>query len=867
MYFYRNFLTSLPLKKSLIIGSISILLLAMAMACSTKKNTFMSRNFHALTTKYNVLFNGEVALKKGVEELRVTYRDNFWEMLPVERLDVPDEMVVPGVKKNPNFERAETKAVKAVQKHSINIGGFEYNYQMDEAFFVLGKARYYDQRFLPALEAFNYVLYKYPNASQIAEIKVWREKTNMRLGNDPLVIENVNKFLKDNKLNKHIRKECEALLTQSFINLKEYDSADVHLTKAIKLVKIKEEKARFRFIQAQLYDQLKKKDSAIAAYQSVIKMNRKSPKSYWIHAHIGLAKYFDFKNDDKAALVKKFNDLIIDKEHKPYVGVLNHHLGVFYEKAKEIEKAKESYNKSLKFKTEDTYLIASNHRNLAEIYFNEAKYAVAGKYYDSTLVNLKPKTREHRSIEKKKLNLADVIKYESIAHENDSILSVVALSPDQRQEFFQKHIDKLKKEDAEKEALKQKKEMLANAATNTNPAANIFIRPTGGNDTFYFYNTSLAQNGKNEFKKTWGNRALADNWRYNAKPGASNNNDITNTATKDSVAVVSDKEKVEDKRYQLETYLGQVPTDSTTIKDLVKERNEAYYHLGNIYKDKFKRYDLSIAKYEKLLTLNPEIKFVLPSLYSLYKMYLLSDASKAQQIKEKILGEYPDSRYAQLLSNTSIELTENDPQVAYANLMKLYEAEKYADALLRLEDLLIRFEGEPIIPKMELLKAYCLAKLDGVDEYKKALQYVALNFPNVEEGKKADELLKTSVTELEQFQFKQSDGGSWKMIYEFGLTEVDSEKIKKETELILNFLKETKTYGITSSVDVYNRNKRFLVFHGFTSKHQALAMMTLIKDDKKLALKKSGLIISAHNYKVVQIFKNIDKYIEQQEKL
>ncbi len=826
----------------------------------------MSRNFHALTTKYNVLFNGEVALQKGVEELRVSYRDNFWEMLPMERLDVSDEMMIPGVKKNPNFDRAETKAVKAVQKHSINVGGFEHNYQMDEAFFVLGKSRYYDQRFLPALEAFNYVLYKYPNASQIAEIKVWREKTNMRLGNDPLVIENITKFLKENKLKRSIQKEAEALLTQSFINLKEYDSADVHLTKAIKLVKVKEEKARFRFIQAQLYDQLKKKDSAIAAYQSVIKMNRKSPKSYWIFAHIGLAKYFDFKNDDKVAFVKKFNDLIMDKEHKPFVGVLHHHLGVFYEKSQEVEKAKESYNKSLKFKTEDTYLTASNHRNLAEIYFNEAKYADAGKYYDSTLVNLKPKTREHRSIEKKKLNLADVIKYENIAHENDSILSIVALSLEQRQEFYQKYIDKLKKEDAEKEALKQKKEMIANAAVNA-PVANTFIKPTGGNDTFYFYNASIAQSGKAEFKKVWGNRGLADNWRYNSKAGTTNGNEPINTTTNDSAAVASEKEKVEDKRYQLETYLSQVPTDSMAINGLIKERNEAYYHLGNIYKDKFKRYDLSIVKYEKLLTLNPETKFVLPSLYSLYKMYLISDVAKAQVIKDRILTDYADSRYAQLLSSNSIELTENDPQVVYANLMKLYDSEKYADALTALETFLIRFEGEPIIPKMELLKAYCLAKLDGVDEYKKALQYVALNFPNVEEGKKADELLKTSIPELEQFQFKQSDGGSWKIIYEFGLTEADSEKIKKETELILNFLKEAKTYGITSSADVYNRNKRFLVFHGFTAKHQAIAMMTLIKDDKKLALKKSGLIISAHNYKVVQIFKNLEKYIEQQDKL
>jgi hypothetical protein len=58
---------------------------------------------------------------------------------------------------------AETKATKAIQKHSMNIDGRERN-QIDEAYLLLGKARYYDQRFIPALDAFNYILYKYPVA-------------------------------------------------------------------------------------------------------------------------------------------------------------------------------------------------------------------------------------------------------------------------------------------------------------------------------------------------------------------------------------------------------------------------------------------------------------------------------------------------------------------------------------------------------------------------------------------------------------------------------------------------------------------------------------------------------------------------------
>ena len=139
------------------IGSI-LGLLVLAQACSTKKDAFVNRNWHALNTKYNVLYNGNIAFEQGREELNASYRDDFWEVLPVERLEVTDEIKLDSEDNNPNFERAEEKATKAIQKHSMNIKDEERNPQTDEAFLLLGKARYFDQRYIPALESFNYIL-------------------------------------------------------------------------------------------------------------------------------------------------------------------------------------------------------------------------------------------------------------------------------------------------------------------------------------------------------------------------------------------------------------------------------------------------------------------------------------------------------------------------------------------------------------------------------------------------------------------------------------------------------------------------------------------------------------------------------------
>ena len=53
----------------------------------------MTRNFHAVTAEFNALYNGGEALIDGNEELATTYRDNFWEVLPVERFEIRQSMM------------------------------------------------------------------------------------------------------------------------------------------------------------------------------------------------------------------------------------------------------------------------------------------------------------------------------------------------------------------------------------------------------------------------------------------------------------------------------------------------------------------------------------------------------------------------------------------------------------------------------------------------------------------------------------------------------------------------------------------------------------------------------------------------------
>ena len=164
--------------------------MGISFSCSTSKKGLLNKEYHALTTKYNVLFNGKEAYSVGETILFKAFEENFYDLLPVEPINLRGEnfnetTIVPG------FERAEEKAVKAIQKHSIKIDETQYNNQIDQAYMLLGKARYFDRRFFPALEAFNFLLESGANPNVYLEGKIWREKTNIRLNNIELAVENM----------------------------------------------------------------------------------------------------------------------------------------------------------------------------------------------------------------------------------------------------------------------------------------------------------------------------------------------------------------------------------------------------------------------------------------------------------------------------------------------------------------------------------------------------------------------------------------------------------------------------------------------------------------------------------------------------
>jgi tetratricopeptide (TPR) repeat protein len=844
--------------------SLFLLAIIAITACSRKKNTFLNRNLHAVSTEYNTLYNGNNAFEQGKEGLAQTYRDNYYEILPVERIEVIDEVALTTDGKDPNFNRAEEKAVKAIQKHSMYISGKEYNPQIDEAYMLLGKARYYDNRFIPALDAFNFILDKSATSNNVNNAKIWKAKTNIRLDNEDYAIKNLQEMLEEEDLKDEVIADANAMIAQAMINLDSIPQALPYMKIASKYIKDNELKGRYAFIKGQLYNRLDQKDSANIAFDEVIALHRKTPRVYMINAHMAKGKNFDYSLEDKVAyFLELLEDLEQDRENRPYLDKIYHGLGDYYRNTNNDSLAVAYYNYSIGSFKEDETLQANNYQTLAEMNFDAAEYKNAGAYYDSTLTNLVENTRRWRRIIKKRENLDDVIMYEDIANNNDSILRIATMSDTDKLAFFTEYTEQLKAVAIADSAAAAKASKKGGRITN-----NEFLKKPAGSSSgnssekFYFYTPSTLAYGKVEFRKLWGDRKLEDNWRRSEKKSSSFDEDEE---------IVLDTTPIADlEMFDPETYIKTIPTDVKILDSLTKDRDFAYYQLGLIYKEKFKEYELAANRLEILLENKPEDRLVLPAKYNLYKIYgILENEGLTTQYKNDILSNHSDSRYAEILRNPNVQLASDasSPEFKYKAVYKQFETSQYAAVIQKSDEFITLYNGNDIVSKFELLKATAIGRQDGYEAYKKALNYVALTYPNSEEGKQAQIIYSTTIPNLAFKNFvPEEESTKFKLIYTFMANESDNiSAIRKEIDTAIDYYNYNA--NMFTSVDYYNASTKILVIHGLKSKLGAEGFGSVLASPQEKARKEKissitrGYVgISSDNYKIVQIHKNLDVY-------
>jgi tetratricopeptide (TPR) repeat protein len=697
-----------------------------------------------MTAKYNVLYNGNLALDDGIKGLSNQYKDDYWKILPIEPLHIDEEipLTIPGEGDNENksktpFEIAEEKAVKAVQKHGMYIDGVEHNKQTDAAYLLLGKARYYSQRFVPALEAFDFLLKNFQNDNLSNDLRIWKAKTQIRLQNEDRAIKTLRNLLSYKDIEGETKENAHTALAMAYLTIDSTNLAIKQLNYATETQFNKEQHARNLFVLGQLLRQEGDIDSSQVAFKKILKFNR-SPEKYRMHAYIEQAKNITDSTDYKD-LQKEYKKLIKLYENKNYLGELYYQLALMDFRDGNDSIALMNLTKSTHATSVEPYQLSLSYEKAGNYHFDKSKFITAGAFYDSVLAAVdNDNTKRVRKLKRKRESLEELISYETLLKNNDSILALVAMDESSRIAYFKKHIAKIKEAD-DIAAIQKENQERANSGGIGMPGGLKNSDNTSGK--WYFYVPQTVGFGKANFLKIWGNRDLKDNWRL------SENESITKKSNthSDNKTNLSGKKSIDNtKKYDIDNYLRLIPKDEEVINKMREENSDALYQLGLIYKEKFKDFDLASLRFERFLSEKPIEKFILPAKYHLYKIYSETKSPKLTKIKNEIISEYPDSRFSRIINNPEEESKKGEKKKSELHYEKVYcdyEFEKYNSVIEQCNTAIKQYPNDPIQGKFDLLKSYAIYKTEGKKPFMTNLEYVTVNYPKTEEAEHAQDML------------------------------------------------------------------------------------------------------------------------------
>ena len=447
------------------------------------------------------------------------------------------------------------------------------------------------------------------------------------------------------------------------------------------------------------------------------------------YAKINRAMAYQKGASNIAEIKEELEKMLNDQKNKEYYDQIYFALGDLalkqgnkLEGISYLEKAAEQESINLKQKTK-------THLKLANLYFNDKDYINAQAKYDSSVTYMDKNREDYLEILDLRNGLTRIVKDIKIIEKEDSLQHLATLPQKEVDKIIGNIIDNIiaEEERAKQEVLNSQQALLNQGPNQQNSA--------GG---WYFYNPSTVNFGKAEFRKKWGDRKLEDNWRRKDKTSGAqffDDVELEQIEENDTLASAND---LKSPSY----YIKNIP--NTPIK-MTKSHNliiEALYDLGVQYKEQLNEDVEAIKTFEDLLARYDTSKYHLNSYYQLYRLYTNhNNNSKADYYKNLIVGNYPNSNYAALLTNPNyyndVKKEEQALNLAYENAYKSYLSRDYDNVIFSCNKALGNFIENNLSSKFLYLKGLCYSSINDTVNLKVNLTQLAEQYAETEEGKLA----------------------------------------------------------------------------------------------------------------------------------
>ena len=708
-------------------------------SCSTQKNTWATRSFHKTKVKYNILYNGNVAYEEGLKAIRDANNDDYSRILylyPVSnhqaasyaasQMDKTIEKCRKCIKLHSIKSKPKRDPKKANDpKYKLWLQSEEFNPAMQLAWMRLGEAEFHKGDFLGAVSTFNYIIRHYQNDPDIiAQCQLWVARSYAELGWQYEAEDMLNRVQMDALSRKHARL-YSAVKADVLLKGEHYHEAIPFVKIALPYEKRKIYRPRFSYVLGQLYEREGKRDEAIDAYKSTIRMA--PPNEMDFNARIRIAEL-----QGKSA-IRKLRTMTRQEKHKDRLDRIYGAMGNIYLANRDTAKALEMYALAIEKSTQAGTAKAEVLVRAGDIYFEQHQYVPAQPCYREAVTII---TAENNSdfarIQKRSEVLDELIVAYTQAQLQDSLQRLSHMTEEEQRAIVDKIIADLI-EAEKKDSIQSAEDALAKSRGDEGPrsvnTANLFGGPQKAE--WYFYNPQLIKQGQQEWRRRWGNRPLEDNWRRSSKQVMITDEGVAASGAPDAVgsdslgldSIPMDSlppvQKIETDNHKPEYYLQQIPKteqDFAASDSLWREAMVALYY---IYRDRLE----DEPQAQETLRLLDERFGAHPSVIAIHDderlRALRHDEAYIARMRRMIDAQ--DSLYAA----TYTAYTKGQYTAVKAN--KQYAVDSFPQSAL--------------IPRFLFLNAVSVARTEGQEPFVAELQNLVANYGSTELGAMAKDML------------------------------------------------------------------------------------------------------------------------------
>lgn len=646
--------------------SMGVLLLTAVTACSTQKNTAASRFYQSTVTRYNVYFNGNEAFKKGYEAQENAKKDNLQEV--IDMFPVSDEKVHATGKTN--FDVAIEKAKKSIKLHSITekpkkkgtpteaekrwMEKKEYNPFLWKAWFLMADAQMQEGEFIEAASTYSYMTKLYFDEPEIvAEAQYKMAQCYSELGWN---YESDELFQRAGQTRTDMTRQMDykARMASHLLQQERYDECIPLLEEvAGRKGAGKTQRIREAYLLAQLYKATGQNDKAYQAFGKVIRMS--PPYNIEFYSRIQQTETMA-QNSSVNKIMKKLKRMERDPSNKDNLDQVYYAMGNIHLLRGDTATALGLYNEGVDKTDRNSLEKGVLLLTMADLYWNMADYANASRCYSKAIGMTDKSNKDYETIKLRSEVLEDLVGYVSTVTLQDSLQHLATLPDDE----LDRIIDRLILEYEEQERLEEEKlKQEARDEAHRNDMSSLSVEEKPEDDgSWYFYNEKIVELGRKEFRKTWGNRVLEDDWRRTNKTVLETDRDNAPLPADsalfipgDSLDLASDSlSALSEDPHNRQYYIKQIPFTPEAIEQSDKLISRALLGAGIIYKDRLTEYPDAEKALTRITADYPEADEADEAMYNLYLMYSLWGRTvQADSCKARMQRLYPESDYTMMV--------------------------------------------------------------------------------------------------------------------------------------------------------------------------------------------------------------------------